>query len=125
VKTNIDLQTLIGFSSATALPSLFKAIIAFLNPSIYTLVCGKSWIDGVADCYAADRAEAILWLCLSAIAVGYGVWTLYRRLGSNPTPTNTVAVRDVNTGEVTRIATVAAPGDPAAAQPSGAQPQKV
>ena len=109
MKTNIDVQTLLGFFSATGLPAIFKAVIAFLHPSIYTLTCGVGWVDGVTPCYADERDEAIVWLALTGVAVAYGVWTLYRRLGSNPTPTNTVTVTDQRTGQPVEIQTVAAP----------------
>lgn len=86
MKTTIDVQALLGFVSATGLPSVFKAVIGFLHPSIYTLACGTEYVDNAANCYADDRVEALLWLVLTLVAVVYGGWTFWQRLSSNPTP---------------------------------------
>lgn len=86
MNNGIDARTLLGFFSATGLPPLFKSSIGFVHPALYTLTCGKSWIDGSAACYADDRLEAILYLVLTLCAVGYGVWTLLDRLRATPAP---------------------------------------
>lgn len=86
MKTTVDVQTLLGFVSATGLPAVFKAVIGFLHPSIYTLMCGTGYVDKAPSCYADDRTEALLWLALTVLAVAYGAYTLWQRLSSNPTP---------------------------------------
>jgi hypothetical protein len=89
----VDLETLLGYVSATGLPVLFKAIIGFLHPSLYTLACGRAWADGAPACYADDRLEALVWLGLSLIALAYGFYTMWHRLHrmpSNPPDYTTV-----------------------------------
>lgn len=86
MKTVIDQQTLVGFLSATGLPVLFKTAIAFVHPALYTIYCGQVYRDGIANCYADDRAEAFLWLLLSGLAIAYGGITLWHKLGYNPAP---------------------------------------
>jgi hypothetical protein len=113
MKTTIDLQTLIGFFSATGVPALIKTVITLVHPSIYTLTCGVPYASGAADCYKDAVLEAWLTLILILIAVGYGVWTLWKRLVANPTPTNTAEVPTASGGTVT-ISTVAAPKPPQA-----------
>ena len=100
MKTTIDVQTLLGFVSATGLPAVFKAIIGFLHPSIYTLACGRTWVDPAPSCYADDRVEALLWLGLTVIAVGYGGYTLWQRLSSNPTPPTGMKSAMISNGEI-------------------------
>jgi hypothetical protein len=82
----VDRQSLLGLLSATGLPLVFHAIIAFLHPSLYTLACGIVYADGLAACYADDKVEAILWLALSALAVAYGAFTFWQHSMWNPSP---------------------------------------
>lgn len=108
MKTTIDTQTLLGFLSATGLPVLFKAIIGFVHPALYTLTCGTGYVSGAANCYHDDVAEAVLWLVLSLVAVGYGVYTLRNRLISNPTPPTGTQSANIPIGSIPVVA--AAPG---------------
>jgi len=108
MKTTIDLQTLLGFLSATGLPVFFKAVIGFVHPSLYTLTCGTGYVSGAANCYRDDQVEAILWLVLSLIAVAYGVYTLRRRLNLNPTPQAGTRAAVIPQGSVPVV--TAAPG---------------
>jgi hypothetical protein len=107
-KPSIDTQTLLGLLSATGLPPLFHAIIAFVHPAIYTLSCGQIYVDGAASCYRDACVEAIIWIVLSLVAVGYGLYAMSKRLAANPTPTNVATVPTADGGTVT-ISTVAAP----------------
>jgi hypothetical protein len=100
MKTTIDVQTLLGFVSATGLPAVFKAIIGFLHPSLYTIFCGIGYVDKAPSCYADDRAEALLWLGLTVIAVAYGAYTLWQRLSSNPTPPSGMTSSIIAKGEI-------------------------
>lgn len=125
MKTQIDLQTLLGFGSATGLPLILKSVIALVHPDIYTLVCGQTWIDGGinAACRKDDVTEAVIFLVLAAGAIAYGVWTLRERLLNNPTPTNTIVVQDATTGQSTTIATSNPPGTIASPTPAASAPQ--
>ncbi len=115
LKTNIDVQTLLGFFSATGLPQLFHAAIAFVHPSIYTIACGHAYVSGAADCYNDDRIESILWLVLSLVAVGYGVVTLWYRLRSNPSPPSGTVSAVIPKGSVPVIAAAPGTGSPSVA----------
>lgn len=118
MRSQIDLQTLLGLFSATGLPLLFNAALKFLHPSLYTLTCGVAWSDASPkNCYAVDRLEAVLFLCFSAVAVGYGIFRFWLFLRNNPTPTNTITVRGTD-GQETTIATMNPPGETAAPTPA-------
>lgn len=130
MKTTIDLQTLLGFFSAAGLPPLFKTIIAFVHPSIYTIVCGHGYVDGAAACYADDRAEAVLYITLTILAVAYGLYTLAQRLKANPTPPTGMKSASIPDGSVPVIGTATGPGlqvaevDPATTTVRSALPAK-
>ena len=96
----VDIRLLIGFFSATGVPALVNAIVGFAHPSIYTITCGKAWFDGIGNCYADDRAEAILNLGIAMIAVIYGLVTLYQRVKANPTPPAGTTSAIIPTGQV-------------------------
>ncbi len=100
MKATIDLQTLLGFLSATGLPVLFNAVIKFLHPSIYTLTCGVGYYDTAPPCYADLRIEAALWLVLTAIAVAYGGLRVWLWLRANPTPPAGMKSAVIAEGEV-------------------------
>lgn len=108
MKTQVDVQTLLGFFSATGLPLVIHTVLTFLHPALYTLACGQEYVDGVASCYHDSVVEAILFLVFSAAAVAYGVVTLRSRLASNPTPLHTTTIPTADGGTV-EMKTVAAP----------------
>jgi len=83
---NVDLKTLIGFGSATGLPAVIHAIIAFMHPALVTVTCGTAYVDGVAPCYRDLWVEAVLLLVLSAIAIIYGLVTMAARFQAVPSP---------------------------------------